>query len=387
MSYTSAHSGDNYRNWWPHPVMTAFTNDSIDLMERLARDTHNIFNMTSRGYALATRRSEIDELLANLRADTDVDIFKGRDLIRTMFPALSDDIRNVIHIKRGGDISGQQLGACMLERYREAGGKRLRGEVTEISNTGAFALHVKTAEGKKVIRADAVVNAAGPYARRVAAMVGVNLPVKNVYQQKIAFEDTLEAIPRDMPFSIDLDHKTLDWTDEERDLLANDSELAWLTKAMPGGTHCRPDGGANGKWVKLGWAYNDKASDPRRELANEPAIDPQFPEIVIRGAATFIPALRPYIESPPVRYSHYGGYYTMTEENWPVIGPAGPEGFFMVGALSGFGSMSACAAGSLCAAWLCGADLPDYAGPLSLARYDDTKLITELQSTSNKGLL
>ena len=73
--------------------------------------------------------------------------------------------------------------------------------------------------------------------------------------------------------------------------------------------------------------------------------------------------------------------------NWPVIGPAGPEGFFMVGALSGFGSMSACAAGSLCAAWLCGADLPDYAGPLSLARYDNTKLITELQSTSNKGLL
>ncbi len=25
MSFTSAQSGDNYRNWWPHPVMTAFT--------------------------------------------------------------------------------------------------------------------------------------------------------------------------------------------------------------------------------------------------------------------------------------------------------------------------------------------------------------------------
>ena len=25
MSLTSAQSGENYRNWWPHPVMTAFT--------------------------------------------------------------------------------------------------------------------------------------------------------------------------------------------------------------------------------------------------------------------------------------------------------------------------------------------------------------------------
>jgi len=25
LSLTSAQSGENYRNWWPHPVMTAFT--------------------------------------------------------------------------------------------------------------------------------------------------------------------------------------------------------------------------------------------------------------------------------------------------------------------------------------------------------------------------
>jgi len=387
MSYTSAQSGDNYRNWWPHSTMTAFTNEGIDLMDRLATDTDNVFNMTDRGYVAATRHVNIEELIADLQPGADVDVYSKRELIGAMFPALGEDIRNVIHIRRGGDISGQQLGAYMLERYREAGGRQQRGEVMAISNDGPFVLHVETEGAKKDIQADVVVNAAGPYAKRVAAMLGVDLPVKNVYQQKIAFEDTLEAIPRDMPFSIDLDHKTLDWTDEERELLGNDDELAWLTKAMPGGTHCRPDGGANGKWVKLGWAYNDRPSEPQRELANEPAIDPHFPEIVIRGAAAFIPALRPYIESPPLRYSHYGGYYTMTDENWPLIGPAGPEGFFMVGALSGFGSMSACVAGSLCAAWLCGADLPDYAGPLSLARYDDTKLITELQATSNRGLL
>ena len=25
MSFTSAQSGDNYRNWWPHPTMYEFT--------------------------------------------------------------------------------------------------------------------------------------------------------------------------------------------------------------------------------------------------------------------------------------------------------------------------------------------------------------------------
>ena len=34
MSFTSAQSGDNYRNWWPHPTMADFTNRSIDLFCR-----------------------------------------------------------------------------------------------------------------------------------------------------------------------------------------------------------------------------------------------------------------------------------------------------------------------------------------------------------------
>ena len=37
MSLTSAQTGENYRNWWPHPVMTMFTDHSITLMEELDR--------------------------------------------------------------------------------------------------------------------------------------------------------------------------------------------------------------------------------------------------------------------------------------------------------------------------------------------------------------
>ena len=44
----------------------------------------------------------------------------------------------------------------------------------------------------KKIKSEILVNAAGPHAREVASMLGVKLDLVNVYQQKIAFEDTLK---------------------------------------------------------------------------------------------------------------------------------------------------------------------------------------------------
>ena len=76
----------------------------------------------------------------------------------------------------------------------------------------------------------------------------------------------------------------------------------------------------------------------------------------------------------------------MTDENWPLIGPMGPEGAFMNCALSGFGTMAACAGGELCAAWTAGASLPGYARELSLRRYEDADLMARL-SNSSRGVL
>ena len=385
MSYTSAQSGDNYRNWWPHPTMAAFTNDSIDELDRLTAESDNFFSMTRGGYALATRQDDISELAGAITGGIDVDLISGSD-VANRFPSLSDDIRHVLHITRGGDISGQQLGTYMLDKLRASGGRRLQGEVIAIESGSAYELDVKTSEGVQRVSAEIVVNAAGPFVNHVGDMLGYKLPVTNFFQQKIAFEDVRGAISRDMPFSIDLDEKTLSWTEEERELLAEDGDLEWLTQPIHGGTHCRPEGGPNGKWVKLGWAYNHRATEPQEDMANEPTIDPQFPEIVIRGAAAFIPSLQQYVDDPPTRFTHYGGYYTMTEENWPLIGPTNDSGAFVVGALSGFGSMAACAAGRLCASHVCGGELPSYADDLSVARLENTALLEELQ-TADKGVL
>lgn len=387
MSFTSAQSGDNYRNWWPHRTMMDFINDSIDELDRLARESDDIFRMTRGGYCLATRKTEVDDLLTAIPGDIDVDVLTTGQRIRESFPALSSDIRNVVHIRRGGDINGQQLGQYMLQEFSVGGGRRLHGEVTAISRDSRYQLAVTTEGGPITVAADIVVNAAGPFVDRVARMLGVELPVKNVFQQKIAFQDHLSVIPRDMPFSIDLDAKQLNWSNEEREMLADDPTLAWLAETLPGGTHCRPEGGAHSNWVKLGWAYNQQTSTAQEDLANEPLIDASFPEIVIRGAASFIPAMEAYVDQPPPSFSHYGGYYTMTEENWPLIGPLDGKGAFVIGALSGFGSMAACSAAKLCAAHVCGDTLPAYAADLSLARLKNSDLMTELSASKNKGLL
>jgi glycine/D-amino acid oxidase-like deaminating enzyme len=405
MSLTSAQSGENYRNWWPHPVMTAFTDHSIGLLEQLDRASGGRLNMTRGGYSLVTRRATPEDLIQGLYrgyggttaqirirdsasggdylpprrmpwsvAPDGVDVLVNRDLIRKTFPSYAPDAATVIHIRRAGSISAQQLGQFMLEQILGQGARLVRGELVGISAQSPFTLEVATTDGAKQMRVDRVVNAAGPFLKDIGAMLGEDLPVKCIFQQKIAFEDREGAVPRELPFTIDLDGQTLAWTDEDRELLASDPSTRRLVEPMNGGIHCRPDGAVDGKRIKLGWAYNDTSSDPH---ADDP-VDPQFPDTVLRGASRLHPAIAAYVGRLPRGAHHYGGYYTMTDENWPLIGRMKTEGAFIAGALSGFGSMAACAAGALCAAWVTGQPVPEYAKALSSERYADEALMAEL---------
>ena len=84
---------------------------------------------------------------------------------------------------------------------------------------------------------------------------------------------------------------------------------------------------------------------------------------------------------------HISGYYTRTKENWPIIGPLGPEGLYAVGALSGYGTMSACSAGELCADYMNDATLPGYARYFHPRRYEDARIHREVDSISSDGQL
>ena len=412
MALTSAQSGENYRNWWPHPAMTAFTDHAITLLEDIARATANRIHMTRRGYVLATRQARPDALLAELhrgygdaaarirlhghasaayqpplsaRWDTapdGVDVMMDPALIHATFPGLAPDVAAVVHIRRAGDISGQQLGQLMLETLRPAGVRVMRASVAAIAKGARFTLSLDSQGGPATLHADRVVNAAGPFFAHVAALLGEQLPVTCVFQQKIVFEDREAALPRTLPFTIDLDPQRLAWTPEEHGILAADPATAPLLDLMPGGIHRRPEGGGAGRWIKLGWAYNTAATDP----AAAAPIDPHFPDVLLRAASRLTPALAAYVGRLPRGARHYGGHYAMTEENWPLIGPMRTAGAFMAGALSGFGTMAATAAGALCAAAMAGAPLPPHAAAFGLARYDDAALMAGLRQ-AGKGVL
>ena len=161
-------------------------------------------------------------------------------------------------------------------------------------------------------------------------MLGVSLDVENILQQKIVMPDPLGAVPRDMPFTIFADPQKLQWTDEEAELLGSDPEFADLLEEFPAGVHIKPEGQSQ---ARLGWAFNREKQAPRWD----PMADDRFPEIVVRGASRFIPALGAYLDDVPGPIHHYAGYYTRTPENLPLIGPLGVDNAFVVSALAGYG--------------------------------------------------
>jgi glycine/D-amino acid oxidase-like deaminating enzyme len=420
LTQTSAKSGENYRNWWPTEVMVRFTNRSIDLMEELARASNNALNMDRRGYAYVTSDPEFivdmhdythrySQLgIGDIRTHGDTndndtalysppacqgfegqpdgaDLLLSKQVIKTTFPHFSDDVQAVIHARRCGSISAQQLGMTMLEEARKLGIRELRAELVAIEQDhhGVKAVEVIAASGKDRVETRKFANAAGPFAPHVAAMLDIALPVFSVLQQKIVIQDHLGVVARDAPFTIFMDEQYLDWSEDERQLLQSEPEYQWLLDKFPGGLHIRPEGGKDSPWIKLGWAFNRTVEQP----VWEPEGTPEFPDLVLHGASRLIPGLKQYIANIPKPVVRYAGYYTKTKENLPIIGPLGVEGAYIVGALSGFGTMVSCAAGELVAAWVAGSELPDYARQLSLARYDDPAYVASLDSIQPDGEL
>jgi len=427
LSLTSDKSTEAYRNWWPGPDnhMVAFMNRSIDLLEELADASDNIFHLNRRGYFYATAnpaRAEALRRSAEIAAAygagplrihntpdspyvpapfhgyrTDAaapaappadgaDLITDPTLLRTHFGWMAKDTVAVLHARRCGWFSGQQLGMLLLEKARAAGATLLAGSVEGVDvEAGAVrGVRIRTQTGESLhVQTGAFVNAAGPLARRVGQMLGVDLPLFSEKHLKIGFDDRLGAVPRGTGLVICEDPITFDWDDETRAELAADDETRWLTEALPAGVHLRPEGlSAESQTVLVLWAYH---TEPVPETLPVP-LDSDFAETALRGMSRLVPGLRPYTERVPKVYLD-GGYYTKTRENRPIIGPLPVRGAYTVCGLSGYGLMAACAAGELLATHINGGDLPPYASAFLLSRYDDPAYQALLQAWGDTGQL
>ena len=419
LSLTSDKSTECYRNVWPGPgdAMVALMNRSIDLMEELARESSNIFHLNRRGYIYVTADpkrishferfvKETSELgVGDVRYPADqgsnlpyvphhsvgfenepngVDLILDSKIIREHFPYLSKDILAVIHGRRCGWLSVQQLGMYMLERAREKGTRLVSARVESIHvlRRKIQAVRLRNGGGAITISTPQVINAAGPLLKEVGQMVGVDLPVFSELHLKMAFKDGLGVVPRNSPMLIWTDPLVLSWSEEERAVLAESEETRSFLEELPSGVHTRPEGGVDSDILLGLWAYHTPPIEPVFPFS----VDPRYPEMVLRGLSVMIPALKAYVERIP-KATVDGGYYTKTPENRPLIGKLPVEGAYVIGALSGFGVMAACGAGELVAAHVTGSKLPQYASAFALERYEDPGYKKLLENWGESGQL
>lgn len=419
LSLTSDKSTECYRNFWPGPgnAMVRLMNRSIDILENLAHESGNYFHLSRRGYVYATAdpnrishfkraAEESAELGAGpLRChdgQTDgpaylpshgssfedqpngVDLILDQRIIQHYFPYLSKDIVAVIHARRCGWFSVQQLGMYLLDRAKERGVRFLQARVegVEVVNHKVRAVRIRNNRSWNIVSTPNFINAAGPFLKEVGHMIGVELPVFSELHLKMSCNDRLSTVPRHAPMLIWTDNICLPWSEEERKIFAESDETKRLLEGLPSGVHTRPEGGPQSQTLLGLWAYDVGPVQPVFPFAT----DPCYSEMVLRGLSTMIPGMKAYLDRLPQPIVD-GGYYTKTRENRPLIGRLLVEGAYVIGALSGFGVMAACAAGELLADCLTGSTLPHYAPAFSLERYEDITYQKLLESWGESGQL
>ena len=371
LTLTSDKSTEAYRNWWPGPdnAMIGLMNRSIDILEALADESDNRFLLNRRGYLHATAdASKIANMTQQAKNTSAMgggplriytgdandpvyqpateadyanqpegaDLFLDQTTIQKHFPYLADETVAVLHARRCGWFSGQQLGMYMLEQIRAHGAELIHGRVEEIITENGCVAGVNIAQGERIqtVVTQIFVNAAGPYAKAIGKQLGVDLPIYFEPHLKASYKDHLQIVPRDAPMMIWEDRQCLNWTAEEKEFLAESDETRWLLEEFPASVHGRPEGHGSSQQILCLWDYHVDALDhPEFPIVEEP----DYPEVVMRGMSTMIPALTQYIDRYPQVYID-GGYYARTRENRLLCGPLPVAGAFILAALSGFGA-------------------------------------------------
>jgi glycine/D-amino acid oxidase-like deaminating enzyme len=381
LSFTTSKSGENFRDYWPEKNMRQFVSDSIELMKELrAEYGEESFEMKNSGYNFISHNIDNPIFGSGDKENSTsyLEEFTNTAAIQKDFPYLDKKIEKVVRIKNAGKIDVYDLGTLLLREAKKMGIVQVEGEILNIEkNESKFKVLL---DSKKSIDADKVVIATGPFLNTIAKMLGLEFPISNTLQRKFIIPYPNNVIPKNMPFTIYADPQYLDWSTEEKEFFASDEKYKWLLNKFPGGLHIKPET----EGIKLGWAFQTEKSEPSFEI---PSFE-FFPQVVLKGASRFIPELSNYENNIPTPLIEYAGYYTRTKENWPLIGQTEIDNVFVVGALAGYGTMSACAAGKLCANYILGEnELPSYAKYFHPSRYKNEAIQREMSELDSDGQL
>ena len=193
----------------------------------------------------------------------------------------------------------------LMRAARDRGAKLVQGaEVTAITVDGGRVTGVETSRGS--FSAPVVVNAAGAWAGGVAALAGLEIPV-TVWRHDTGYLGVPTDVARPIPVVIDGAHQM----------------------------YFRPEGA---ELVLIGLEdHSGIGGSPDRDTSEA---DPDFSERATERIIRRVPGL---IEGT-FRASH-SGQDGLTPDQRPILGPAGPEGFYLDCGHSGTGFKTAPAVG------------------------------------------
>ena len=234
-----------------------------------------------------------------------------RDDIRALAPDLRlDDIRFGVFGPDDGYGEPREVLAGFRAAAADAGARYVAAEVVDLTRRGDRVAGVVLNDGEK-LAADVVVNAAGPFARRVAAMAGLDLPVEPVRQHLFRC-----ALPARLPYRLPMivDPSGVHWRhDDTGDRPGPDRLVVACTKLD------EPPG------------ENFACDDARWESDFRPPLQARMPGL-----------------APIELIEGWAGLYAMTPDHNPLLGehPAAP-GLVLANGYSGHGLMIAPAVGKV----------------------------------------
>lgn len=268
--------------------------------------------------------------------------FVEADEIRRLAPVLAvEDGEVAAHEPASGYADPAATATGFLAAGRAMGMRLVQGaEVTAIHEAGGAVTGVGTTRGS--FAAPVIVNAAGAWSARVAGLVGLDIPVRT-WRHDTAFLGAPPAVP--VPFPVVIDDRN--------------------------SMYLRPEGS---ELVLVGLEDGSEigGSPDRDTAAAAPGFDQRVAERVVRR----IPGL-----ADGTFHSAHSGQDGITPDQRPILGQAGPTGFYLDCGHSGTGFKTSPAVGlGMAELILDGSASSVDLAPFAFRRFADGRLLTAEQA-------
>ena len=321
---------------------------SYDYFKYWGDKVGGVSGFTRTGFMQFVEQESSENLKANIQMQQKLGIptllIEGDDVGRLAPQFFRGDIQVAAYEPESGYADPSGCTQAFVDRAREKGAGLLQDcEVQDLLLAGGRIQGVKTNQGE--IFAPVVINAAGPWAGKIGKMAGLNLPV-DTWQHDTMFIRRPPVLSAEHPTVID----------------------------FPNSMYFRPETGG----LTLVGLEDDnpigEAPDGDTERSK-----PDFAERAIDRICKRVPGM-----DQGSLHSSHGGYDGITPDQRAILGPAGPDGFYLDCGFSGTGFKIAPAVGACMAELIVnGRSETVDISPFNLSRFESGTLLKGVDSYEN----